>query len=946
MTNLQDLINLGQSIWLDYIRRSFITSGELQALIDRGVRGVTSNPTILEKAIVGSTDYDEDLRRLVDEGKSVEEIYEALVLDDIRRAADLLRPIYEQTDGADGFVSLEVNPALAHDTEGTVAEARRLFAALDRPNVLIKVPATPAGVPAIETLIGEGINVNVTLIFSLAHYEAVAEAYIAGLEKLAASGGPSTDSGRDVSKVASVASFFVSRIDTAVDRILEETVRATHASPLQGKIAIASAKVAYARFREIFSGPRWEKLAAQGARVQRPLWASTSTKNPLYPDTLYVDNLIGPDTVNTVPPATLQAFLNHGTVAPTLEAGLEEARAQLARLRSVAPRATAEPGVDLDAITQKLQDDGVAAFAKSFESLMASIAEKRDRLLARVANLGEYQTAVDAALAEMAENRIVARIWEHDHTVWKPDPTEITNRLGWLHIAEAMMDEVHRLQSLAEEVRDAGYTHALLLGMGGSSLAPEVFSKTFGPGGGDSASRPYLAVLDSTAPDAVLAHAERLDPTRTLFIVSTKSGSTVETISFFKFFYNWTADALSSDEAGRHFIAITDPGSRLADIADHYRFRAVFFNDPNIGGRYSALSYFGLVPAALVGVDVPRLLDRALTMVRSCGPGVTAEDNPGAWLGAVLGELAKARRGRAASRGPRDKVTLITSSPIASFGEWVEQLIAESTGKEGKGILPVVGEPLGPPEVYGDDRLFVHLRLNGDDTHDAAIQALEDAGHPVIRLHLRDLYDLGGQFFLWEMATAVAGHRLGINPFDQPNVESAKVRAREMVAAYQKTGRLPEDEPAPLTAEALQAFLAQARPGDYIALQAYVAPTAETDAALQALRVRLRDRYRLATTVGYGPRFLHSTGQLHKGGANNGLFVQFTADDARDVPIPDEAGSPESSRRPEGPASGITFGVLKMAQALGDKQALLDAGRRVIRFHLGKDVVGGLKKLA
>jgi transaldolase/glucose-6-phosphate isomerase len=771
MTKLHDLTDLGQSVWFDYIRRSFITSGELQALIDQGVRGVTSNPTIFEKAIAGSTDYDADLGRLVDVGKSVEEIYEALALDDIAQAADLMRPVYDGADGADGYVSLEVSPTLANDTGGTVADARRLFAALGRSNVMIKVPATPAGIPAIETLIGEGINVNVTLIFSLVQYQAVAEAYIAGLEKLVAAGG-------DVSRVDSVASFFVSRVDTAVERALEEIGE----TELRGKIAIANAKLAYAYFQEVFGGPRWDKLAAQGARVQRPLWASTGTKNPHYPDTLYVDGLIGPHTVNTVPPATLQAFLDHGAAAPTLETGVDEARADLVRLD--------ELGIDLFAITQKLQDDGVASFAKSFESLMASIAEKRDRLLAewelQSVSLGSYQGAVDAALDEMVENSIIARIWAHDHTVWKPEPAEITNRLGWLHIAEAMSEDVPRLEAFVADVRAAGYTHALLLGMGGSSLAPEVFRKTFGvaPGHLD------LSVLDSTDPGAVLAHEQRLDLTRTLFVVSTKSGGTVETLSFFKYFYNRVAEAVGADGAGEHFIAITDPGSKLADLAERYNFRAAFLNDTNIGGRYSALSYFGLVPAALVGVDVPRLLDDAMSMACAAESCVAARDNPAAVLGATLGELARAGR---------DKVTFITSSEIASFGDWVEQLIAESTGKEGKGILPVVGEPVGSPDVYGDDRVFVYLRLEEDGTNDSAVQALEDAGHPVVRLRLRDLYDLGGQFFLWEMATAVASHRLAINPFDQPNVEAAKVLGRRMVAEYTDTGALPAGEATPLT---------------------------------------------------------------------------------------------------------------------------------------------------
>jgi transaldolase/transaldolase/glucose-6-phosphate isomerase len=362
MTKLHELAELGQAIWLDYISRSLIGSGELQELVDQGLRGVTSNPSIFEKAIAGSGDYDKDLNRLVRDGKSKAEIYEDLAMADIRNAADVLRPVYEKSGGADGFVSLEVNPALAHDTEATIAEARRLFASLERPNVMIKVPATAAGIPAIEILIGEGVNVNVTLIFSLEQYEAVATAYIAGLEKLALAGG-------DVGKVASVASFFISRVDTAVDKALEEVGN----TEIQGKIAIDNAKIAYDRFKEIFSSEGWEKLAAKGAKVQRPLWASTSSKNPAYPDTLYVDNLIGPDTVNTLPPATLDDFLDHGTVAATVETDVDGARMRMAELTKL--------GIDLDAITNKVLDEGVAAFAKSFEGLIASIAEKRRRLL-------------------------------------------------------------------------------------------------------------------------------------------------------------------------------------------------------------------------------------------------------------------------------------------------------------------------------------------------------------------------------------------------------------------------------------------------------------------------------------------------------------------------------------------------------------------------------------
>lgn len=908
MTKLHELVGVGQSIWYDNIRRALLDSGEMQSLIDQGVMGVTSNPSIFEKAIAGSTDYDEALSRLVEEGKSVEEIYEVLAIEDIQRAADLLRPIYESTEGLDGYVSLEVSPKLAHDTTGSIEEAKRLYGQLDRPNVMIKIPATSAGIPAIEALIEEGINVNVTLIFALSNYEAVAGAYIKGLENLSKKGG-------DLRSVASVASFFVSRVDSAVDRELE----AIDEVDLQGKIAIANAKAAYSRFQEIFSGERWERLAKAGARVQRPLWASTSTKNPLYPDTLYVDALIGAQTVNTIPPSTLQAYLDHGTVSQTLDEDLDKAEAQLQRL--------AELGVDLDAITKKLQEDGVEAFAKSFEVLLLSVAEKRKRLLIgwkhQSENLGKYQSVVDEALTELTEEKVLSRIWSHDHSVWKQDSTEISNRLGWLHSAEVMMDNVHRLTSLVQAVQADGYTHALLLGMGGSSLAPEVFRETFGVKAG------YLDldVLDSTDPGAVLVHVQNLDLEKTLFIVATKSGGTVETLSFFKYFYNQVISVVGEREAGRHFIAITDPGSRLAEIAETYKFRASFLNDPNIGGRYSALSYFGLVPAALLGVDVPKLLDRALNVACGSEACVGVEENPGARLGVIMGELAKVGR---------DKVTLLLSPQIERFGDWVEQLIAESTGKEGKGILPVVGEPLGPPAVYGEDRLFIYITVAGDETHDVTPAELIRSGYPVVQIYLQDRYDLGGQFFQWELATAVAGQRLGINPFDQPNVESAKVLARQMVADYAKKGTLPIADPAPLSPKRLLAFLSEGGQGTYVALQAYLQPTTETEEALNTLRKAIRDRTHLATSVGFGPRFLHSTGQLHKGDAGNGLFIQFTSDDHFDIPIPDTAGSDESV---------LTFGVLKAAQAMGDQQALMNGGRRLIHFHLGEDVTSQLKVL-
>jgi len=926
-TKLHELSELGQSIWYDNLRRALLDSGELAGLIQAGIRGVTSNPTIFEKAIAGSVDYDPALRDLVDGGEPVPQIYETLILADIARAADLLRPVYDETNGADGYVSLEVSPTLAYDTPGTILEARRLFELLGRPNVMIKVPATQEGLPAIRALTAEGININITLIFSLVNYQSVVEAYLSGLEdRLAAGAGILT--------VSSVASFFVSRVDTAVDAALAAVgARAEQANQLMGKIAIANAKVAYSYFRQVFSEARWVQLAEQGARPQRPLWASTGTKNPTYPDTLYLDGLIGSETVNTVPPATLQAFLGHGTVARTLDRGVREAEEQL--------KALADLGVELGEITETLQEQGVAAFAKSYSELMEAIAEKRERLLAGWqplgGSLGKHERAVTEALAELGAKQVLPRIWAHDHTVWKPEPAEIVDRLGWLHTVEVMQDNLHLMQALTNSARADGYTQALLLGMGGSSLAPEVLRKTFGVHAG------YLdlAVLDSTDPAAVLARSEAQDPARTLYVVSTKSGGTVETLSFFKYFYNRVASADRAGRAGAHFVAITDPASQLAELAQQFDFRAVFLNDPTIGGRYSALSFFGLVPAALIGLDLTRLLGRA--MAAACGSDscVQASENPAAWLGASIAELAKAGR---------DKLTVLASPSIESFSDWLEQLIAESTGKEGMGILPVVGEPLGAPEAYAADRAFVYLRLSGDRSLDTEVDRLEAAGHPVLRVRLQDRYDLGGQFFLWELATAIAGHRLGINPFNQPDVEAAKVQARDLVAAYTQHGSLPTDEPAGVDGEiaifgangfagarqALTGFIAQPPPGAYLALQAYLPPNAEIERELQALRRALRDHTHLATTLGYGPRYLHSTGQLHKGDAGAGLFIQLTADDPRDAPIPDEPGQQ---------ASAISFGVLKAAQAIGDRRALEQRGRRVIRFHLGSDVPGGLARL-
>lgn len=946
---LRELNRFGQSVWFDNIRRWEMVSGHLQQLIDEdGLSGVTSNPTIFEKAIAGSKDYDEAIQKLAREFQDPKEIFERLAVEDIQMAADLFLPTYHATEGRDGYVSIEVSPTLAHDTVGTIAEARRLFHNLNRPNVLVKVPGTAEGLPAVEQLLGEGININITLLFGIERYEQVAHAYLAALEKLAREGKP-------LDRVASVASFFISRIDTLADQQLDARLSQApnpgerdKIAALRGKTAIANAKLAYKKFEEIFGSPRFQALAQKGARPQRMLWASTSTKNPQYRDVIYVEELIGPDTVNTMPSSTMAAFRDHGKVAATIEKDIDDARRVFAQLKEV--------GIDLRAVTSQLEKEGVESFARDYAKLLAVIEEKRSHVIAAVPpahvmpTVGGLHLAVRAALDQLAEEKFPARLWGRDPTLWKREDAHqriIRNALGWLRVSHAMLGHLETITNFVQEVKSAGFTHAVLLGMGGSSLCPDVCRATFGTAPGYL----QLHVLDSTVPASV-AHVEAsIDLSRTLFVVSSKSGGTTETMSFFQYFYG-RVRSVKGDSAGENFVAITDPGTSLEKLATEEKFRHIFPGVPDIGGRYSALSNFGMVPAALAGVDVQGLLERAERMAHACGACVPVQENPGLILGATLAEAANTGR---------DKITFVISPGIATFADWVEQLIAESTGKEGRGLIPIAGEPLGEPGAYGKDRIFVHIKIAGEAEEDVdrSLKALESAGHPVERILLRDKLDLGQEFLRWEIATATAGALLGINPFDQPNVQESKDNTKRLLDQFRAQGKFQEDAPAVESAGLklycdasartslekilaqkggapgsldgyLTAFLSQAHPGDYLALMAYVQPTSENTELLQSLRTRLRNATRLATTLGYGPRFLHSTGQLHKGGANNGLFIQVTAEDSADLPIP---GAPYG------------FSVLKHAQALGDLGSLQTKGRRVIKVHLGQDVRADLARL-
>jgi transaldolase/glucose-6-phosphate isomerase len=879
----------GTSVWLDQIRRTLITSGELGRLVtEDSLRGVTSNPAIFEKAILGSTDYDDQIESLAGEGVDSEGIYEAIAIEDVQLACDVFRPLWEVSGKGDGFVSLEVGPGAAHDTDETIRQARDFWGRVERPNLLIKIPGTDEGLPAIEQALSEGINVNITLLFSVEAYERVMEAYIRGLERRHADGG-SLD-------IASVASFFVSRVDTEVDKRLDELGR----PDLRGTAAVANARVAYRRFGEVFGGDRFAELRDAGCPVQRPLWASTGVKDPHYPETKYVATLIAPHTVNTMPMATLLACKDQLEVtAGTAE---QDPSAEL--------NALAEAGIDLKDVTDKLLRDGIEKFIEPFDKLLESIELTREGIATdrpktiRSSIPDELEPPLVERVRAAESEGVARRVWQRDEALWGgPGVPEIANRLGWLTISEKMLEHAEELTAFAADCRASGLTDVVLLGMGGSSLGPEVIRRSYG----EIPDALRLHVLDSTDPGAVLSVERAVDLERTLFLVSSKSGGTIETLSHMRYFFE------RNGRDGSRFVAITDPGSSLVDLARERGFLRVFENDPDIGGRYSVLSYFGLVPAALAGVNIEAMLHRCQVAEQNCAAFGAGAANSGLWLGVLMGELALQGR---------DKLTFVVSEPIGSFGLWVEQLIAESTGKQGKGILPVAGEPLGEPAVYGDDRVFACLRNpeQPDEQQEERMQALARAGHPTVTLAVHGAADLGRIFFFSEFATAVAGSVLGINPFDQPNVQEAKDNTARVLAEG-----LPELDPGDV-----DELLDQAAPPHYVAIMAYVEPTPAFDAAAEELRARIRERTRATTTFGYGPRYLHSTGQMHKGGPPTGLFLQLVHDGEEDVEIPE---------------GGYTFGHLKTAQAVGDLQTLRDHGLPAVQVRLEGNAADAVRRL-
>lgn len=937
MNVLKQLTKCGQSIWLDYIRREFITSGELQKLIkNKYVTGITSNPSIFEKAISGSIDYDESIKKLAKKKLKAEEIVEKIIIEDIKSAAALLRPAFNKSKGDDGYISMEVPPLLAKKTELTIKEASKLFKLINLPNVMIKIPGTEEGYEAIEESLYNGININITLMFSLKQYEKVVNAYFSALERR-------IKEKKRIDNICSVASVFVSRIDTLVDSKLDKLIQAEDnrdkknlLKELKGKFGIANSKIIYDYYKKHFSSSRFKELEKHGARKQKVLWASTSAKNPDYSSIMYVQELIGPDTINTMTLETINEYEETGNPILTAEQNIQEAYEIKEQVE--------KSGIDIDEVMNRLEDEGVEKFEKSFDELYYCVESKRRSIVQKssekqIISPGKYSGKIKKTSKKLGKEGFVKKLWAKDPSLWKngSHANVIKNRMGWLNIFQLIKENTPVLTEMVLKARNEEYHHAVLLGMGGSSLCPEVYLKTFGIKYG------YLSllVLDSTDPSAIEYVETSIDIENTIFIVSSKSGGTLETSTLFDYFYEKVKN-IKGEKAGDNFIAITDSGTALEKLAFERKFRHTFINPSDIGGRYSALSYFGAVPAALMGVDVYKLNERGEKMAHQCSPSADIKDNPGAMLGITIAELVKSGR---------DKLTFLISRKVNAFGSWLEQLVAESTGKDNTGIIPIDGEEIFDVKNFSNDRIFVYLKSGNNNSElELKINLLKKDGHPVIQITFDDEWDLGGEFFKWEFAISCAGALLEIDPFDEPNVKESKDATNKVLEGYKKNNTLAV--PPPLLTEGnilfyydkktltltkslsireyFNSYFKLAQRHDYTAIMAFIQQSEKITALLENLRTLIRQNTKLAATLGFGPRFLHSTGQLHKGGPGSFMGIQITGDDPIDLVIP---------------GKDYSFGILKRAQALGDLQSLIRHERRVVNVHIKGDISTGLNDL-
>lgn len=940
---LTELEKINQSIWLDNIRRDLIlTNRFLQLIEENKITGVTSNPSIFEKAILNTTFYEKTIADLCEKDFSLEELFETIIIDDIQRTADILQNVYEKTGGLDGYVSVEISPKLAYDAVKTIDEAERLFIKIGKPNVMIKVPATKEGVHAIHELIKKGINVNATLIFSVEKYVEVANAYINALSYRMNNNLP-------VDKIFSVASFFVSRIDTQIDAEIDKLIKKCkdagkkkNLENLKGKSAISNCLCVYEKYIELYSTDIFKKLSQSGARKQKLVWASTSTKNPDYPDTLYVDELALQDTINTLPEQTITAFKNHGTINDNdFGKRLAEAKNHLKKIEKI--------GINMQKILDELEKDGVQKFVQSYESILNHLKTKKEILLkknsAEPTCFDSYKSEFLRMKSNLEFTGFVKNLWEKNPFLWKKDEEHIKiikNSLGWIDLPYKMLSHVKEIETFRDEILKDGFKYAVLLGMGGSSLAPEVMRAMF-----QKPEFPKLFVLDTTNPDWIGHVEDSIDIKKTLFIFSSKSGSTIEPNSQFKYFWS-IFEKNKVQNPGFNFIAITDSGTHLEKMAKEKKFRKIFINPSDIGGRFSALSYFGLVPASICGTNIKILLERAADMANACKTG-DIEKNPGILLGLYIAVLWK---------HGRDKLTLIMPRKMESFGLWIEQLIAESLGKEGKAVIPVCGEELSRVSKYQNDRFFVRTRVSSfeDETSTHKLENLANYNHPVYNINIRDFYDLGSEFYRWEIATSTAGALMHINPFDQPNVQEAKDQTLKILHTLTRTGirqcgfgvrgkpQYSTNKLAVFVSNAIKklhspisgyedifwCIFSALKQKEYIAILAYFPPDSNIEQELKNLRENLKNLTCSATMTGYGPRYLHSSGQMHKGGPDNGVFIILTNDCKKDINIAGEK---------------YTFYNLEMAQAIGDFNTLNSKGRRVLRIHFKNPLDRSLKYL-
>lgn len=947
------LHQLGQSIWLDGIRRSMIRNGELRQLVEEGsIHGAASNPLTIQAAIANSPDYDLAIAALESEqDREAIALYRALAIQDARVVADIFRPLYHQSCRVDGYVSLAVSPYVANDAEQTLIAARKLWRAVDRPNLMVNIPATPTGISVIQKLVSEGINVGATLLFSVETYRQVARAYLRGLEIFA-------DSGGNISQVAGTAAFSFNRIDTAIDRLIlkhqkddfkESDSKIILLKSLEGQTAIANNRLAYQAYLEMCKSDRWQALFAKGAMPQRLLWASTGSRNSFYSDALYIEELVGDRTVHAVSLETLSDFRSSGEA---------RARHSLTEEIDVAEEIIAclpELMISFKAVADRLLEEAIERNQKAFDCLLGTIERKREATLGRALNRQVYSlpsglySEVQAGLIHWQSSGRVRQLWEKDATLWTGRDED--KWLGWLGMPEEQEMDALFFNKLSVDIQKADISAVVLLCTGASALCLEAIRHLCE--GAENCIDLY--VLDSIDPQQISGLKEKIDIAQTLFIESCKHGDAWETSLLKEYFFDQLEQAIDY-EASSRFVAITDPGSKLQRAAQQEGFRRLFLSSPNISDRYAALSTTGMVPAAYMGLDVASFTNAAERAMNACSAFVPATDNPGVILGLILGVAAK--------RG-KNKLTLVISPGIERLGAWIEQLLASSTGKEGRGIIPIDQEPIGEPDAYGSDRTFVYIRLDThpNESQDRLVAQLVEMNRPVVQIRMHSRHLLGQEFFRWEMAAVVAASVLGVHAFEQPDVAESAISAQQIVAAYELTGELPPEVPlleengiklftsefhaAALRGIAgrecslscyLQAQTQLLREGDYFALLAYLPMEDSYWRILQDIRRTVRDQLaarlthpkQVATYLGWGPRYLHAAGQVQKGGPNTGVFLQITCDDAVDISIP---GKPYS------------FGVVKAAQARGDFQALLSRKRRALRVHIGADIEAGLLAL-